>query len=41
MERFNDPYTALEERFERFERAAAEGHEESVWILSVLKDVEM
>jgi hypothetical protein len=27
--------------FELFERAAAKGHEESIWIVSVLKDVEM
>jgi hypothetical protein len=31
----------LEESFERFERAAARGHEDSIWIGSVLKDVEM
>jgi hypothetical protein len=31
----------LEESFERFVRAAAKGHEESVWILSVVKDAEM
>jgi hypothetical protein len=31
----------LEERFGRFERAAAKGHEESIWITSVVKDVEM
>jgi hypothetical protein len=30
----------LEQSFELFERAAAKGHEESIWILSVLKDVE-
>jgi hypothetical protein len=30
-----------EERFERFERAAAKGHAESVWIVSVWKDVAM
>jgi hypothetical protein len=34
------PY-ALEESFERFERAAAKGHEESIWIGSVVQDVEM
>jgi hypothetical protein len=27
--------------FNRFERAAAKGHEESIWITSVVKDVEM
>jgi hypothetical protein len=31
----------LEESFARFERAAAKGHEESIWIVSVVKDVEM
>jgi hypothetical protein len=31
----------LEERFRRFERAGAKGHEESIWIWSVVKDVEM
>jgi hypothetical protein len=31
----------LKESFARFERAAAKGHEESIWILSVVKDVEM
>jgi hypothetical protein len=31
----------LEESFARFERAAAKGHEESIWIMSVVKDVEM
>jgi hypothetical protein len=31
----------LKESFERFERAAAKGNEESIWILSVLKGVEM
>jgi hypothetical protein len=31
----------MEETFERFVRAAAKGHEESIWILSVVKDVEM
>jgi hypothetical protein len=30
-----------EESFELFERAAAKGHEESIWILNVVKDVEM
>jgi TPR repeat protein len=29
------------ESFQLFERAAAKGHEESIWILSVLKDVTM
>jgi TPR repeat protein len=37
-----DPYEDLEEKFQRFERAAAKGHEESIWILSVWrKDVDM
>jgi TPR repeat protein len=31
----------LEETFERFERAAAKGHEESIWIKSVVKDAKM
>jgi hypothetical protein len=31
----------LKESFERFERAAAKGHEESIWIVSVVKGVEM
>ena len=31
----------LEESFARFERAAAKGHEESIWIVSVVEDVEM
>jgi hypothetical protein len=35
------PDYKLEECFERFERAAAKGHEESIWILSVVKDVKM
>jgi hypothetical protein len=30
-----------EETFERFERAAANGHEEAIWIVSVVIDVEM
>jgi hypothetical protein len=30
----------LEESFERFERAAAKGHEEAIWVLSVVKDME-
>jgi hypothetical protein len=34
------PYEDLEEQFQRFERAAARGHEESIWILSVVKDVD-
>jgi TPR repeat protein len=36
-----DAYEDLEEQFQRFERAAAKGHEESVWIGSVVKNVEM
>jgi hypothetical protein len=39
MEEFN--FEKLEESFERYERAAAKGHEESIWIVSLLKDVEM
>jgi hypothetical protein len=31
----------LKGSFARFERAAAKGHEESIWICSVVKDVEM
>jgi TPR repeat protein len=31
----------MKESFARFEGAAAKGHEESLWILSVVKDVEM
>jgi hypothetical protein len=31
----------LKQSLARFERAAAKGHEESIWILSVVKDVEM
>jgi TPR repeat protein len=31
----------MKESFQLFERAAAKGHEESIWIVSVLKDVEM
>jgi hypothetical protein len=38
---FKFDYTDLEESFARFERAAAKGHEESIWILSLLKGVEM
>jgi hypothetical protein len=40
MEKFN-PYEDLKDQFPLFERAAAKGHEESIWILSVVKDVEM
>jgi hypothetical protein len=39
MEQFN--YYKLEESFARLERAAAKGNEESIWITSVVKDVEM
>jgi hypothetical protein len=39
MEKFY--YADLEGSFARFDRAAAKGHEESIWILSVVKDVEM
>jgi hypothetical protein len=31
----------LEESFACFERAAAQGHEQSIWILSVVKDMDM
>jgi tetratricopeptide (TPR) repeat protein len=31
----------LEESFARFERAAAKGHEESIWIVSVMKGVKL
>jgi hypothetical protein len=34
-------FKKLGESFGRFERAAAKGHEESIWISSVLKDMEM
>jgi TPR repeat protein len=34
-------YADLEGSFARFERAAAKGHEESIWILSVVKDAKM
>jgi TPR repeat protein len=40
MERF-DSDGDLEEQFQRFERAAAKGHEESIWIGSVVQDVKM
>jgi hypothetical protein len=40
MEKF-DAIWGLEESFARFERAAAKGHEEAIWITSVVKDVEM
>jgi TPR repeat protein len=39
MEKFS--HWEPEESFRRFERAAARGHEESIWIVSVVKDVEM
>ena len=39
MENFD--HSKLKESFGRFERAAAKGHEESIWIVSVVKDVEM
>jgi hypothetical protein len=39
MEKFYDH--ELEQGFGRFERAAAKGHEESIWIGSVLKEIEM
>jgi hypothetical protein len=38
--KFNDHYNALEKSFARFERAAAKGHEGSIWIGSVVKNVE-
>jgi hypothetical protein len=34
-------YKDLEDQFQRFERAAAKGHEESIWVLSVVKDVKL
>jgi hypothetical protein len=34
-------YEDMKEHLQRFERAAAKGHEEAIWIVSVLKDVEM
>ena len=36
MEKFA-PHQGLQEQFNRFERAAAKGHEESIWIGSVVK----
>jgi hypothetical protein len=39
MEQFHD--RDPKGSFARFESAAAKGHEESIWILSVIKDVEM
>jgi TPR repeat protein len=39
MEQFSP--SRLGESFALFERAAAKGHEEAIWILSVVKDVEM
>jgi hypothetical protein len=41
MEEEFDPFEDLEEQFQPFERAAAKGHEESIWIVSVVKNVEM
>jgi TPR repeat protein len=40
MEEFA-PQKGLNEQFNRFETAAAKGHEESMWILSVVKDMKM
>jgi hypothetical protein len=40
MEKFK-PYDDLAEQFQRFERAAAKGYEEAIWILSVVKDAKM
>ena len=40
MEQFA-AYEDLEEQFHRFERAAAKGHADSIWIVSVVKDVKM
>jgi hypothetical protein len=40
MEQFY-PFEDLKEQFQRFERAAAKGHEESIWISSVVNGVEM
>jgi hypothetical protein len=40
MEQFY-PDKNLEQRLQGFERAAAKGHEESIWIVSVVTDVEM
>jgi hypothetical protein len=39
MEQFHSE--ELEDNFGRFERAAAKGHEESIWIRSVLKEAKM
>jgi hypothetical protein len=40
MEQFN-PFEDLKEQFHRFERAAAKRHEESIWIVSVVKGVDI
>jgi hypothetical protein len=40
MEEFK-PYEDLADQFQRFERAAAKGCEEAIWIWSVVKDVDM
>jgi hypothetical protein len=40
MEKF-DPDGDLEGSFERFERVAAKGHEQSIWIRSVVKNLDM
>jgi hypothetical protein len=40
MEEFS-PFMDLKRQFMRFERAAAKGHEESIWTVSVVKHVEM
>jgi TPR repeat protein len=40
MEEF-DPHQGLAEQFHRFERAAAKGHEESSWILRVVRGVDI
>jgi hypothetical protein len=41
MEKFDHEELDLEEIFPLFERAAAKGHEESIWIRSVWKGTEM
>jgi hypothetical protein len=40
MEKFK-PYEDLAEQFQRFERVAAKGQQDAIWILSVVKDVKM
>jgi hypothetical protein len=41
MQGFGGTAITFEEKFARFEKAAAKGHEESIWVCSVMKDVDM